>query len=313
MTRTATRRRRRRCRATSSSSAAGRSRTTRSCPTSASAASTSRTSTSCRTRGARAPPFFSLFSRTPASPQELWLAISDYAPPVEAAGPAEAPLSQAALDWAGLAPAPAAELAPLDYDLGPAESSGSESSGTDDAAADDFAYASQRAQRRRLSALQKRNKVKRRSSIAARQHPQSDKFDVYRELALLHCSAAAPLLAAAGYDDRGAFAALTERVLRASPLFLSKRTCRKIVALAEIYKQQDFRDASAPTSALEQMDKDEADDTTALNAGGDASLGRRRRRGRAFDVAVGSRDVRPRGGSLGRTRGVPRRRERERE
>ncbi|KAH8096233.1 hypothetical protein JL720_3593 [Aureococcus anophagefferens] len=204
-------------------------------------------------------------------PSEIWISKSDYVPTRDTpddAGPA-GPRNENA--WDGLGAAPSS--APLDYDdpsLADEADSASDSSGEDD-----FEFVGQAKARRRVSNLAGQQAVRRKSSVAAREHPQSEKFHLRRELALLHCGDVADRLEAAGYDDRGAFGNLTEEILRATPLFVNRRTSRKIVALAEIYKQQDARDAAAPTTVLGNMDKAEAEDTAAFTAGDDVFFGKR--------------------------------------
>ena len=105
-------------------------------------------------------------------------------------------------------------------------------------------------------------------------HPHSASFDLRRELKLLRCPPhIVERLCRYGYDDRGSFAALSEDVLRSAPLYVDRKTRRKIVALAEIYRQQDLRDEAAPTNYLAKRSIEERQDAKAFQTGDEEFFG----------------------------------------
>ncbi|KAH8055458.1 hypothetical protein JL722_8371 [Aureococcus anophagefferens] len=181
---------------------------------------------------------------------------------------------------------------------------------------DDFEFVSQAKARRRVSNLAGQQAVRRKSSVAAREHPQSEKFHLRRELAAPLRRRRGPF-GSRGYDDRGAFGNLTEEILRATPLFVNRRTSRKIVALAEIYKQQGARGGGGDGPG--NMDKAEAEDTAAFTAGDDVFFGKRSDVRKFFgsrkaggSVAGDASTLGSRGASGGDRRRVERRDDRQR-
>ena len=120
----------------------------------------------------------------------------------------------------------------------------------------------------------RRGKATKNKSVASKLHPHSASFDLRRELKLLRCPPhIIERLCRYGYDDRGSFAALTEDVLRSAPLYVDRKTRRKIVALAEIYRQQDLRDEAAPTNYLAKRSIEERQDAKAFQTGDEEFFG----------------------------------------
>ena len=196
-------------------------------------------------------------------PNKLYVARSSYRPPFEE--PDELDVDSLPSEWSiGTG---SVSVKPLEYEDVIEEEPDNQ---------EELRRIEENAKRSTELASRRRGKASKNKSVASKMHPHSRTFDLKRELKLLRCPEfMSERLCAHGYDDRGSFAALDDDVLRGGPLYVDRKTRRKIVALAEIYRQQDLRDEAAPTNFLAKKTVAEKEDARAFQTGDKQYFGKK--------------------------------------
>ena len=194
-------------------------------------------------------------------PNKVYVARSKYRPPFEES---EIDVDSLPSEWSiGTG---SVSIKPLEYEEPEEEK--------DDDAEEALRRSMESQRRSQEMSARRRGKATKNKSVASKMHPHSASFDLRRELKLLRCPPhIVERLCSYGYDDRGSFAALTEDVLQSAPLYVDRKTRRKIVALAEIYRQQDLRDEAAPTNYLAKRSIEEKQDAKAFQTGDEEFFG----------------------------------------
>lgn len=79
------------------------------------------------------------------------------------------------------------------------------------------------------------------------------RFDIHEELGRLECAQYADALLERGFNEKGAFALVKDEELAGSGLWIPRKYRRRIVALAEMYRQQFEKEDAARTTTTDRV------------------------------------------------------------